>query len=112
MDIVYLTLVEDIKEKSKEGLIEWAPNSFGRSYKAKLGSGAITITYLDPDDESNQVNPDTPILILSFLNYRGDVFNSIYCYRKEDENYNNLMSIYNSAHNNYMKINDTLNNRK
>lgn len=106
MDATYHMLVNDIRDKSKKGLITWEPSSFSNSYQATLGNGAIVITHCD--DAEIYDNDIPPTLSLSFLNERGDIFHEIKSYTIKDEGYQELDEIFQSAHNTYMKIDETL----
>lgn len=104
----YIALLKDIKEKSEKGLINWTRGSDPYTYKARLGLGSITI-YYNPFDLGDPILDIPPtILSLSFINGRGDIFATVSSSGDKDENFEDLMQLYNSAHNNYMKIDETL----
>lgn len=111
MDTTFNNLIHSIKEKSGKGLIAWFPSSFDNVYQADLGKGAIMIMFVDEDKLPSvnlRIPGSSPIASLSFVNERGEVFNSINCYSTLDECYDDLKEIYESAHNSYMKIDETL----
>lgn len=111
MDTTFNNLIHNIKEKSGKGLIAWSPSSFDNVYQADLGKGAIMIMFVDEDKlppVNLRIPGSSPIASLSFVNERGEVFNSINCYSTLDECYDDLKEIYESAHNSYMKIDETL----
>ena len=111
MDTTFNNLIRGIKEKSRKGLIAWSPSSFDNVYQADLGKGAIMIMFVDEDHQppvNLEILRSSPIASLSFVNERGEVFNSINCYLSQDEYYDDLKEIYESSHNTYMKIDETL----
>lgn len=111
MDAIYTKIIRDIKEKSRKGLIAWTPSSHGDTYQANLGKGAIMIMSDDNEygDSTDSYSQNERIIAsLSFLNERGEVFNGIYCFSTLDECNNDLKEIYESAHNSYMQIDETL----
>lgn len=112
MDSIYANIIQDIKEKSHKRLIGWMSSSYEGVYEANLGKGSIMITFdlAEYEEYKSNTKPssNSPIVSLSFLNERGEVFKSIDCYSTLDSNFNDLKEIYESAHNNYMKIDETL----
>lgn len=108
MDSTYSRIIWEIKDKSKVGLIAWHPSSYADVYEAQLGKGAITIMHNLNAADGCTTEYEPPIATLSFLNERGEVFNSIHCYKESDTAYKDLKSIYEYAHNSYMKIDETI----
>ncbi len=108
MDYIYRRLVDDIRDRSREGKISWSPSSYSGTYQATLGKGVIMISRDVSDDDNYPADYTPPMVSLSFLNERGETFNSINCYTTHDELYDDLMAIYEAANNNYMKIDETL----
>lgn len=108
MDARYTLLIDELKRKSKNGLIEWTPTGLIRTYQTKIGNGSITIMFDDSYDAESPVDYEAPIASMSFFNERKEVFHQINCFCETDKEFEDLKDIYNSAHNNYMKIGETL----
>lgn len=108
MDLIYQRLINDIKNKSQEGLISWSPSSYSGTYQATLGKGVIMISRDLNENESYPADYTPPLASLMFLNERGETFNSINCYTEQDEMYDTLREIYEAANNHYMKIDETI----
>ena len=108
MDPTYRRLVLDIKDKSERGLIAWTPSSYADTYQANLGKGVITIMHDLDDHPDCPADYESPIAVLSFLNERGEIFNSIRCYTALDTDYPLLRDIYDATHSNYLKVDETL----
>ncbi|MDE6338553.1 MAG: hypothetical protein K2K97_02050 [Muribaculaceae bacterium] len=108
MDSTYYRLLKEIKEKSRRGMIAWSPSSYSATFQAPLGKGMITIMF-DPELPATlPVDYDPPVATLSFLNERGETFNSINAFSTKDDYYTDLVEIYTSARNGYMKIDETV----
>ncbi len=108
MDNQYQLLADQIRFESRFNHLTWSPSNYLNTYQTPLGIGTIMIMY-DEDAPREAANGyPNPMYTLSFINERGETFHSLVAIDDADSNYELLKEIYESAHNSYMKIEETL----
>lgn len=94
-----------IRTKSIQDALIWSPSNYVNSYQTTLGIGEVLITF---NEEEPEYGDPIPEYSLSFINERGETIYSIDAYLSSDKEYDMLKDIYESAHDSYMRTEDTL----